>query len=109
MWANTVPDGGLLAIGIEDGGKVAGCHSLSSNELNDLEKSPRRLCPDARVESKRVEAITHDGIPSFIVLFRIDYREDRVVRNHKNEAFIRHGDIFPKSYPLPCHGSIIVR
>jgi hypothetical protein len=35
MWANTVPDGGLLAIGIEDGGKVAGCHSLSSNELND--------------------------------------------------------------------------
>ncbi len=92
MWANTVPDGGLIAVGIEDGGKLSGCHRLSNNQLNELEKAPRRLCPDARVESKRVEANADDDESSFIVLFRVDYREDRVVRNHKSEAFIRSGD-----------------
>jgi ATP-dependent DNA helicase RecG len=29
MWANTVPDGGLIAVGIEDGGRVVGCNSLA--------------------------------------------------------------------------------
>jgi ATP-dependent DNA helicase RecG len=92
MWANTPPDGGLIAVGVEDGGKVLGCHRLSNNQLNELEKAPRRLCPDARVDSKRIEAISHDGQASFIELFRVDYREDKVVRNYKNEAFIRSGD-----------------
>ncbi len=92
MWANTVPDGGLIAVGVEDRGKISGCHRLSNNQVNDLEKAPRRLCPDARVDSKRVEALSHNGEPSFILLFRVGYREDRVVRNHQSEAFIRYGD-----------------
>ena len=92
MWANTPPDGGLIAVGVEDDGKVSGCHRLSGNQLNDLEKAPRRLCSDARVDSKRVEANADDGASSFIELFRVEYREDRVVRNHKSEAFIRYGD-----------------
>ncbi len=49
MWANTVPDGGLIAVGVEDRGKISGCHRLSNNQINDLEKAHRRLCPDARV------------------------------------------------------------
>jgi ATP-dependent DNA helicase RecG len=39
MWANTVPDGGLLIIGMEDRGPFVGCHGLSDKQLNDLEKS----------------------------------------------------------------------
>jgi ATP-dependent DNA helicase RecG len=92
MWANTVPDGGLIVVGMEDNGKLSGCHRLHINKLNELEKAQRRLCPDARVESKRVEILAEDGQPSFVVVFRVQYREDRVVRNNANKAFIRHGD-----------------
>jgi hypothetical protein len=41
MWANTVPDGGLIAVGIEDGGKVVGCRGLSQTELNEREQAGR--------------------------------------------------------------------
>jgi ATP-dependent DNA helicase RecG len=92
MWANTVPEGGLIVVGIEDGGKLAGCHGLTSDQLNEIEKSPHRFCPDARVDSKRVEVSTEQASSSFVVLFRVRYREDKVVRTHANEAFIRYGD-----------------
>ena len=92
MWANTVPEGGLIVVGVEDKGRISGCHKLSSNQLNEIEKAPRRLCPDARVESKRI-AVSTDAVPSsFVILFRVRYREDKVVRNNASEAFIRCGD-----------------
>lgn len=92
MWANTVPDGGLIAVGIEDDGKISGCHKLSWNQLNALEKAPFTHCPDAKTRSRRLEATSADGEASFIVLFQVDYREDKVVRNHTDQAFIRYGD-----------------
>jgi ATP-dependent DNA helicase RecG len=92
MWANTVPDGGLIVVGMEDKGIISGCHKLHSNGLNDLESAPRRLCPDAKVESKRVAVVTADGLASFVLIFRVQYREDRVVRNQADKAFIRYGD-----------------
>jgi ATP-dependent DNA helicase RecG len=92
MWANTVPDGGIVAVGIENDGTISGCHNLSPDQLNELEKCQYRLCPDARVRSRRLEATSRNGLPSFILLFKVDYREDKVVRNNAGEAFIRHGD-----------------
>jgi len=92
MWANTVPDGGLIVVGMEDKGSLSGCHRLHSNKLNELESAPRRLCPDAKVESKRVAVTGADGQASFVIVFRVWYREDRVVRNQTDNAFIRFGD-----------------
>ena len=92
MWSNTVPDGGIIVVGMEDGGKISGCHRLHINKLNELEKAPRRLCPEARVESKRVEVVAEDGKASFVLIFRVQYREDRVVRNQADKAYIRYGD-----------------
>jgi ATP-dependent DNA helicase RecG len=92
MWANTVPEGGLIVVGIEDDGTISGCHALGTEQLNEIEKSPHRLCPDARVESKRVEVSTQDRASSFVILFRVRYREDKVVRTHANEAYVRYGD-----------------
>src|SRR2546423_11949619 len=91
MWANTPPDGGLIAVGIEDGGKLTGCQGLAIEHLNELEKSAYRFCPDSRVESKRVEVFTEHGQSNFILLFRVRYREDKVVRTHASEAYIRYG------------------
>jgi ATP-dependent DNA helicase RecG len=92
MWSNTAPDGGLIVVGLEDGGHAAGCHTLSHEKLNELEKSHADFCPDAKVQSRRVAVETPAGISSFVVLFRIYYREDKVVFTNSGAAFARVGD-----------------
>jgi ATP-dependent DNA helicase RecG len=44
------------------------------------------------VESKRVGITAKDGTDSFVVLFKVGYREDKVVRTVSGPAFIRRGD-----------------
>lgn len=92
MWANTVPDGGILAIGVGDDGTMLGCSSLSQERLNDLEKTGMIYCPDARHESKRIPVTLPNGQNDYILLFRICYREDKVVETVAHEAFARVGD-----------------
>ena len=46
MWANTLPEGGLIAVGIEDKGAVQGCLCLSQAELNEREQAGKVYCPD---------------------------------------------------------------
>src|SRR5437868_5066723 len=82
MWANTAPEGGLIAIGIadndDDDGRD-GCSDLSQDRLNWLDKVGREFCPDARYDTKRISWVRDDGTPDFIVLIRVYYREDKVV------------------------------
>jgi len=92
MWANTVPEGGIIVVGMENDGRFSGCHKVSSDQVNSIDKSPGEFCPDARYQSKRVEVQAADGGRSFVIVFRVFYREDRVVRTVGNEAFIRRGD-----------------
>jgi len=92
MWANSLPQGGLLAIGIENDGKVSGCKLLSQDRLNDLERSGTIYCPDARYQSKRLPVRREDGQDDFLVLFRIFHRPDKVIETVSKEAFIRVGD-----------------
>jgi len=92
MWANTPIDGGIVVVGMSDGGKFDGCLCLSHSQLNDLEKTAITYCPDARFSSKRVSVIRSDGAQDFILVFRIYYRQDKVVETNAGEAFVRHGD-----------------
>ena len=92
MWANTIPDGGLTVVGMENDGGFSGCHKWSDDQCNAIEKSPHVYCSDAKITSKRVEVQTVDGIPSYVVLFRTRYREDKCVRTASGKAYIRRGD-----------------
>jgi ATP-dependent DNA helicase RecG len=92
MWANTVPEGGIVVIGMENKGAFSGCHTLSVDRLNALEKAHYQYCPDARVDSKRVPVTAVDGNSSFVIVIRVAYREDKVVRTASGDAFIRRGD-----------------
>jgi ATP-dependent DNA helicase RecG len=93
MWSNTAPDGGLVIVGIEDKtGTFIGCHGLSQDQLNEREKSAFIFCSEAKVESKRVPVVTPDGTDSFLLVFRVFYRDDKVVVNSSGQAFIRIGD-----------------
>lgn len=92
MWANTLPEGGLIAIGIEDKGAVQGCRSLSQAELNEREQAGRVYCPDARFSSKLVSVVNEDGESDFILLIKVDYRQDKLVYDSQGHAWIRIGD-----------------
>jgi ATP-dependent DNA helicase RecG len=92
MWANTLPEGGLIVLGMNNDGSFSGCLTLSSKELNDREKSDAHYCPDSRTESKRIRIVNKKGQNDFVVLFRTFYREDKVVTDVSGNAFIRKGD-----------------
>src|SRR5437016_12017466 len=79
MWANTVPEGGLIAVGIEDNGAVTGCKGLSQSELNEREQAGKIYCPDARYSTKPVPITNAKGESDFILLIRVQYRSDKVV------------------------------
>jgi ATP-dependent DNA helicase RecG len=92
MWANTVPEGGLIAIGLEDNGSVSGCSRLSQDDLNEREKAGRIYCPDARYETRRIPVINVEGKEDFLLLVRVRYREDKVVCDVSGDAYVRVGD-----------------
>jgi ATP-dependent DNA helicase RecG len=92
MWANTAPNGGLVAVGIEDNGKISGCHALSQDQLNAIEKASHIYCSEAKVNSRLVPVRSVDGKESFIVLLRAFYHEDKVVFDSAGNAFMRVGD-----------------
>ena len=99
MWSNTVPDGGIIAIGIENDGQISGCGSIGDERLNELERAGYIYCPDSRYESKRVPARRHDGKDDFVLLFRVFYRPDKVVETVSGDAFTRIGDSKRKLSP----------
>jgi|SRR5580700_9494236 ATP-dependent DNA helicase RecG len=86
MWANTLPEGGLLVVGMENDGSFS-CHRLSQNQLNEIEKCHQTFCPDASVESKWVPVAASDGTESFVIVFRVRYREDKVATTVAGRAF----------------------
>lgn len=89
MWANTPPDGGLIAVGVEDDGKVTGCKLRTDHTVEVERRIQSELVSDARFETKRIHAINVNGEPDFVLLYRIRYRDDKVVETNKGEAFIR--------------------
>src|ERR1700722_16840072 len=91
MWANTQPHGGLIIVGIEDDGRLAGCKNAATEHLNTLEHLSQ-LCPDARYSSKNVAIKNHRGEDDFVLVFRVEYRPDRVVETSASDAFAREGD-----------------
>jgi ATP-dependent DNA helicase RecG len=92
VWSNTVPDGGIIIVGIEDDGTIKGLSHLNQNRLNDLERSGHVYCPDAKYETKRLPVVTHDGRQDFILLIRIYYSDSKVVETVEGSAYTRVGE-----------------
>jgi ATP-dependent DNA helicase RecG len=101
MWANTSPEGGLIAIGVADGGTLAGCSSLSTEQVNELERTGDVYCPDAKYDTPKRIAIrrSSDGKPDYVICFRIYYRTDKVVKTSSGNAYTRRGSSKTKLTP----------
>ena len=92
MWANTAPDGGLIVSGQMDDGSFEGCMRLSPDGVNKMEKVAHSFCPDAKVQTRQVSVLNRSGAPDFVVLFRVHYQPDVVVKTTSGKAFVRKGD-----------------
>ena len=91
MWANTQPYGGIVFLGIENDGTITGCGSTEQSHINKLE-TVSRLCPDAKMEFKRVAVKNQTGKDDFVIVLRIYFREDKLVETTDGSAFVREGD-----------------
>jgi ATP-dependent DNA helicase RecG len=103
MWANTKPDGGIIVIGQENDGTISGCIKGGQNHINELERAGDIYCPDARYEIRRVAVSLPDGKDDFVMLVRIFYREKKLVRTVRDEAFIRSADTKKKLSEEQAH------
>ncbi len=92
MFANTKPDGGIIVIGQENDGAFSGCLKATASHINDLERTADNHCSDARFELKRIPVSHPDGTEDYVLLIRVFYRHDKLVRTHSGEAFIRSGE-----------------
>ncbi len=90
MWSNTAPDGGLILVGVSDDGSITGCKSLDPKDKNTLEQT-HVYCPDARASSREVRVRNLRGEEDYILVFRVPYREDKLVLTSTNKAFFRQG------------------
>lgn len=91
MWANTAPYGGVTICGVENDGKVTGCKHLTPERVDELQRVGDTFCPDARYTSKTVSVTNAKGELDFIVVFRVLYREDKLVSAVAGKAYIRRG------------------
>ena len=91
MWANTPPDGGIIAVGVKDSGAVCGVLAKSVDHLNDLERTGPVFCPDVRYDVRSVAVENLDGEADQILVFRVFYNRDKVVCTNQGRAYIRRG------------------
>lgn len=92
MWANTAPEGGIIVLGVEDNGVYGGCSRVGPERLNNIESAGDTFCPDARYQTKRIPVVLPNGKPDFLLLIRVAYRQDKLVRTNRGEAYVRRGD-----------------
>jgi ATP-dependent DNA helicase RecG len=95
MWANTPPDGGLIVLGQRDskaGGTFEGCKGVDPDTLNKIELTGANLCPDAKLlPPKRIPVTNENGERDFVLLLRVEYNPEIVVKTNAGEAFHRVG------------------
>jgi ATP-dependent DNA helicase RecG len=91
MWANTPPDGGVLVLGIEDDGTITGSSHVAAQQVDNERRVRSDLVRDAPFSSRRILVRTTDGRSDSLLLLRVPYRSDAVVRTNKGEAWIRRG------------------
>lgn len=84
-------DGGLIAIGIEDSGKITGIDDFTKN-VNEILRVPFDYCfPSIQIETEKIECVDCNGHPNHILLLYIP-QSNELHANHRDEAYLRVGD-----------------
>ena len=86
-------NGGVLVVGITDDGILEGFNVCGINKLNDCQKVIVNFlnpCPVYNCEI--VDIINNKGEQDSILLFYIESTQNFIIRNNKDEVYVRQGD-----------------
>lgn len=93
-------NGGVVALGITDAGIVEGFNSYGINKLNECQKVVTNyLRPTPNYSVELIEIKNSKNEEDVIVLFHIMPAMNFVVRNNKDEVYLRQGDSSIKLNP----------
>ena len=86
-------NGGVIAVGITDGGQIEGFNNYGINKLNDFQKIVTNyLSPTPNYKAELIEIKNNKNEKDNILLFHIEPALNFIVRNNKDEVYLRQGD-----------------
>ena len=99
LLANTIAsfanaNGGIIAVGIEDDGKITGFQRVGEEKYNGflkiLSSSYFKTVPKCKIETINIK--NSDEKDDKIILFHIEPSTNKVIRNSKDEVYLRQSD-----------------
>ena len=85
-------DGGTLAIGITDDGKLEGFENYGNKDNDILKSSIQYLKTIPEIKTEKLNIINNNGHEDFILLLHIEISHNCLIRNVKDEVYLRRGD-----------------
>lgn len=86
-------NGGVIAVGITDDGSIEGFNSYGIDKLNDCQKVVTNyLNPTPNYIIEVIDITNTKGKEDKIVLFHINPSTNAIIRNNKDEVYLRQGD-----------------
>ena len=86
-------NGGVIAIGIKDDGTIEGFNIYGINKLNECQKVVTNyLKPTPNYNIELIDVLNNKNEKDTIILFHINPVMNFIVRNNKDEVYLRQGD-----------------
>lgn len=85
-------DGGTLVIGIADDGNLEGFENYGNKEMDILKSSVQYLKTIPEIKTEKLNIINSNGHEDFILLLHIEISHNCLIRNVKDEVYLRRGD-----------------
>ncbi len=85
-------DGGTLVIGITDNGKLEGFENYGDKDNDILKSSIQYLKTIPEIKTEKLNIININGHKDFILLLHIEISHNCLIRNVKDEVYLRRGD-----------------
>lgn len=85
-------DGGILVFGIKDDGTLEGFENYKNKDIQILSKVSDYLKTTPEIKSEKLDIINCNGNKDFILIIFIETSYNSLIRNVKDEVYLRRGD-----------------
>ena len=84
-------DGGIIAVGIADNGKIIGLNNYP-NKINQFRKCIQYLNAEPEIKYEELKVKNYKEEDDIILLLHISISLNKLIRNQKDEVYLRRGD-----------------
>lgn len=86
-------NGGMIALGIADNGEVEGLNVYGTNKINEFQKVVTNYLKDSPIyKIELVNVKNKNDECDVIILYHIEVSLNNIIRNNKDEVYLRQGD-----------------